>query len=365
MRGVKTRMLGEDARRRRAEEMHRTANVYLGRAVVARCNAHYWETMRELCLRNHAVVVSGPADEASNLVAVDFDTVTGLMHQHCERARRATAKEQMRRAFEPMGGVPPYVLEALTDRPPPAAEGRPRSPGPDSEEEEDNGDVRSVEQLVHVRHNQYSLGGPTACTSISFVAAAAMREHGSARDVLLGVQWEKIMRLGVRLWKAWLADHGGNPVAGFQTLEQIRLMPAMNTTFAMLGGAPAEFGGRIDGRPMDPTADPAAYRAAYPGLRDAVRAVAGKGRGAVAVVTIGCMSVSLWSEGTRGLAVLFDSHGTLSAHGQSTVAVCPALDATVATVLRMCGSGAGGLRPRTVGSLDATDTYCMYAFGPK
>lgn len=237
---------------------------------------------------------------------------------------------------------------------------------------------KKVEQpgkkIVHIDGNQYTMGGSLACTSISFVAASAMRDKKTPDDISNNIRWNFVLETGVSLWRLWCTKYNAK-TPGFQTLEQIRKMPEMKRTFQMLGGSPEEYGGRIDNfvpsEYMKSVKKIREYQVIFPSLGKALDIVSNKG--VVAIITIGVTSVSLWTRRYAGVEeeatfVIFDSHGTQT---RSTLITCVGVAETTRTILKICHAGPDYCRfrnkkksrkKRMVGTVDATGTYCMYSF---
>jgi len=220
-----------------------------------------------------------------------------------------------------------------------------------------NGDSRKSYRCVN--GNQFTMGGPAACTSISFVSAAIMRQFKQVKDVLM-LNWKTIVRDGVILWKRWMAFQPPG-TRGFQTLEQIVTLDLMKPVMARLACKPVEYGGYIDGRVphhIDPSAREE-YKNIYISLEAALEKMTKMGRGTVGIVTIGVSSISLWCSGEHENFVMFDSHGDYVSNSHIHTVV--GIKRMTELVSRVCGSGMFV----SVGSLNATSTYCMYLFEPK
>ncbi len=402
---------------------------YIVRSIICRWDAWYWEALGDICYQHLTTIDTADSstlklmdtqatyfyDQRSKLIVQDVrDRLDGRLIPPCIAERIETAIVIPREAIAADGDRDDLseqsVLELLDRK-------RPRSPpfggqSPRTESEKKDIEVLAPPEArlekdtvlrrdivlrrerhspseeenitpppvyIHCDGNQFTLGGPSACTSISFVSAAAMRERKDADTIITEINWDKIMHVGIQLWNLWLKTKSpserGN--SRFQTLEQIREMPEMAPTFELLGGSPLEFGGRIDG--FDPNQSIKTqkeldeYSKNYPGLQLALQRVSELGRGAVAVITIGSVSISLWSSGPTLLKegstspqqfVLFDSHGPTPS---STVAICERLPPTCLTIVKMCNvqTWSGRKSQVWVGTEDVAYTYCMYAFRPK
>jgi len=338
------------------------------RCIVYRCEALYWEEMSHM-IHNHtmrAVSEGVPSEATPFLERGDkyIEACMGEFHRVCERSRDQKFREAVAAAF-PSGKVPHYAaqdMQLTSNIPPDLIDTPPR-------------------RRTFINENQFTLGGESACTSIAFVVAAAMREKYTSKEVVNDVRWPFAMNTGVRLWKIWM-ETTPERTASTQTLEQIRAMPLMNDVFKTLGDVAAEFGGRIDGAiPAHISEDKdqvQTYRDTFPGLIEALSAMAEMGLGTVAIVTIGSTSISLWTAGvfSAGNAspcedhtqfVVFDSHGRNAPPGNSTIEECRDVFHAYSTILDLCcfSDDADRRRYYTIGSQDATDMYCMYVFRPK
>jgi hypothetical protein len=318
------------------DERHILLEKMRAQRVLAWCTTQYWSWMESMCLHH--------IGEGKSMPEGGIDALHQQFHDVCVKRRDDYARDHLAIEFRPHP-IPRHVQEMFSDTSAPSDE-----------------PTLGLE-LKHIKDNQYSLGGHTACTSISFVVAAAMRDYKNAQKAINTIDWARMMKIGIRLWHLWLEDN--NLTTGFQTLEQIRCMEVMKEHFHNLGGAPTEWGGRIDGSPAYPIHNKEQldeYQVTFPGLHEALRQLCSKGCGSVGILTIGHSTISLWSAGiSKKEMILFDSHGTLSPSLHSTIAFCTDLDTALTVALKMCG----GSTCYRVGSQDTAFTYCMYAFDPK
>jgi hypothetical protein len=137
----------------------------------------------------------------------------------------------------------------------------------------------------------------------------------------------------------------------------------MGRVFDSLGGSPQEYGGNIDGSSFE-------ERGIYPSLQESLEKMLslGEGKGSVAVVTIGSMSISVLACGAEGEFLVFDSHESMYNNGHCTLA--RARDSAMASqcICRLCRTmarnnmGEGGLY---VGTEIVRGTYCIYIFPKK
>jgi hypothetical protein len=194
--------------------------------------------------------------------------------------------------------------------------------------------------------SQFASGGRAACTSISFVSVLAMRERKGAREIVEDINWDRVVTVGVDLWKHWLYTQHMLTTDRFQSVEQIRCIPLIKEflyTTALKGKGEefvAEFGGNIDGYiPPSLCITEEDYKDAqetYPSLVQSCLRATSFGRGTVAIVTIEVWSVSMWTCGdVDGVYVIYDSHGTLSVEDRGTLVACRGLRSAISTLLDM------------------------------
>lgn len=228
-----------------------------------------------------------------------------------------------------------------------------------------NHDVSTETQHI-VPGNQYTHGATGACTSISLVCAALMREKRTIKEITENMNWMDVLTLGSLLWKNWRNNEGKCEKSHYQTLEQIYKVRVMKNVFVKLGGRPIEYGGYIDGRIPEMASrgldeqQKEALSDIYISLERAIEDVVTLGRGSVGIVTISIYSVSFWSDGNKENPrfALYDSHG--NAKGNSILYVLDGVRALVNKICFLCKSSSHV----SVGSLDVTKQYCMYLFGP-
>jgi len=244
----------------------------------------------------------------------------------------------------------------------------PSSPSPpfyEVKEEEDE------PEFCFLPFTQTSLGGSSACTSVSLAAAVSMREFNDIHQATERIDWRRNVALGVKVWKEWkieIRDFSRS----FQTIYDLMKMPQLDRVFDSLGGSPQEYGGNIDGSIFFQEEEGDKERAIYPSLQESLDKMLssreGEGKGAVAVVTIGAMSVSVFACAEEGEFLIFDSHESILNNGHCTLA--RARDSAMAAqcICRLCRTttrnnmGGGGL---CVGTEIVRGTYCIYIFPKK
>jgi hypothetical protein len=227
-------------------------------------------------------------------------------------------------------------------------------------------------------YTQSMLGGPTACTSISLAVASVMRDFDSIHDVINQTDWRRFIALGVAVWKTWKTEISETPerTRSFQTIYDLMKMPKLKSVFDKFGGPPAEYGGNIDGSVSisgssgssgsSESSEIEEQKAIYPSLKESLDKMLSYPRGAVAVATIGSMSVSIFAASAEDGFLIFDSHNSAYRPNHCTLARAHTSTLASSCICDLCGvssrnnrSENGGLR---VGTEIVRGTYCIYIF---
>lgn len=343
-------------------DMYNISNRFMIQGIIAKHDSFYWMQLHEACKSRMTVACPVyPCPEYANMgprMDLDFKT-RGLLEtikQECALRRILELREEVDRKFACDGiPIPEHVqkeIDLACLEPPSIAE--PSFKPLINHTGDTFCKLETIDGIYygHVQENQFSLKGRAACTSISFVVAATMREKNSVGQIMEEVPWVSSMTLGIRLWRMWLHE---NPTeGGFQTLEQIRVMPAMKKTFELLGGTPEEYGGRLDGIPqynIGGADEFAEYVSVNPGLLKTLTHLGGKNGKSACVITIGNVSLSIWCSGKvvglQSAYVLFESHGILSPRNCSSVIACCGPEKAFEALKKISGM---------------SSTYCMYVF---
>lgn len=226
--------------------------------------------------------------------------------------------------------------------------------------------ISKNEEIFMVYGNQFTYGGVAACTSISLVSAAVMREHSTLNDIFEQIKWDNVLSLGTKLWKNWKNKEGRNMRSPFQTLEQIYQIDAMREVFGLLGGRPIEFGGYVNGfipssiRRNLSDSEKDQLNLIYISLESALEKANNYGIQTVGVVTMSIYTVSFWCNGDieNPIFVIYDSHG--DGNGNSLIYIVRGIKYVTLKIRKLCHDNLSV----SVGNENATGQYCMYIFKP-
>ncbi len=195
--------------------------------------------------------------------------------------------------------------------------------------------VRGV-QLYTVNGNQWSVGGLEACASVSFQATWFMTFADDIPSVIDKVEWENhVLVFGERLWRSWRL--GVRRRDNCQSLSDIMDIPNMNRCLEHMGPR-TEFYGPLHIISDREYADkvrtlitkemPAAEvrRLIMVKLTDALRTMTTKARQpgqthSVAMIFSSGATISVYAH-HAGEFVIYDSHGTYSMGGKSSLFRC-------------------------------------------
>ncbi len=171
----------------------------------------------------------------------------------------------------------------------------------------------SPSSVVMVRRHSISetqfsvVGGNTACTAISFVAACRMANKKNVDDVQSKIKWLDVLEKGASLWKTWRSEFSDDgPGRVYISLWDIRRLPqikkwenlnrVLSDTVEMTGSL-----SNIVNSNMNVPENKSAYD-----LTEALDRMVSMGA-TVAVLTVEGTSLSLWHR--SGCWAMYDSHG--------------------------------------------------------
>ncbi len=244
--------------------------------------------------------------------------------------------------------------------------------------------VRGV-QLYTVNGNQWSVGGLAACASVSFEATWFMTFADDIPSVIDKVKWEShVLKFGERLWRSWRS--GVRRRDNCQSLSDIMDIPNMNRCLERMGPR-TEFYGPLHIISDREYADkvrtlitkemPATEvrRLIMVKLADALNTMTEKARQprqthSVAMIFSSGATISVYAH-HAGEFVIYDSHGTYSMAGKSSLFRCSDVESVRAMIRTIMSSFHKASLRRTwedtLGAWSANTAYniCIFSSGER